>query len=83
MTKPLPGIDPADREADLFATHLLMPSAMVRDELGKLIHGKKFTEPADVIDEMARIFDVEAWRMATRLTEMGLLDRGYIRGDKV
>ncbi len=81
--KPIPGVTSDDREADTFATHLIMPSSMIREQLGKLVHGKTYAEPGDIIGELSRTFDVEPWRMTARLIEMQLLEGGIIRGDKV
>lgn len=72
-----------DREADVFATHLLMPSPMIRDQLGKIIHTGPQMEIGHIIQEMAKRFRVEDWRMTARLIEMKLLEQGAIRGDKV
>jgi len=64
------GIDPIEIEANQFAATLLMPANLVRTELEKL---DVDTYGEEVIDDLAKKFDVSVQAMTIRLASMHLI----------
>lgn len=58
-----------EREANVFATALLMPEEFVRRDW-PVFHAK---HGDDAIQQMARHYQVEEWRMGVRLVELKLV----------
>ncbi len=60
-------------EANKFAAELLMPDAMIRDQIAKRIVKKKIATESSLISELARIFEVSEQAMGFRLFNLGII----------
>ena len=65
-------IKPEEVEANAFAAELLMPENFVRDEISVLAKRLRGS-PEDLIEKLAKIFDVSSKAMEYRLNNLGLL----------
>ena len=69
------GTDDEEREANLFAAELLMPLSLLEADLSEMKAGEPQDEEEDedIIDRLARRYEVSVQAMTFRLTNLGLL----------
>lgn len=67
------GVDREEVQANVFAAQLLMPASMVTSELDYLVREGIYVSRDDIVQELARIFDVSQDAMGFRLTNLGIL----------
>lgn len=67
------GIDDEEKEANLFAAELLMPSSLLENDLAELQAGALQDEDEDLIKALAGKYEVSVQAMTFRLTNLGLL----------
>lgn len=65
-------IKPEEIEANAFAAELLMPEVFLRDQLNAIAKRGRNTQ-GDVIEKLARAFEVSTQAMEYRLNNLGLL----------
>lgn len=65
--------DQQEIEANKFAAELLMPQEMIKREVEKCTAKKKVTTEAQLMTELARVFEVSEQAMGYRLFNLGII----------
>jgi Zn-dependent peptidase ImmA (M78 family) len=67
------GIDDEEKEANLFAAELLMPTSFLETDLLEMKASAPQDEDEDIVEALAKRYDVSIQAMTFRLTNLGLL----------
>lgn len=65
------GVDKQEIEANLFASHLLMPESLINTYVELLLSREPYLDEDSLINKLAKQFDVSTTAMRYRLTSLG------------